>query len=70
LREKPQYHIDSTLAALQSVLRRFHEVVFADVNLPINVLWVSLRHRPGVVLEVVAAIQAKVPGALLIAHRF
>jgi hypothetical protein len=43
-------------------------VVFADLNLKLNLLWVSLRPRPGAISELVAAIRLRVPEALLVAH--
>lgn len=69
LRQKPQGSIDATFENIHWVLRRYREVVFADINLSINVLWVSLRHRPGLILEVAAAIKVRVPEALLVAQR-
>ena len=44
------------------------DVVFADLNLKLNLLWVSLRPRPGAISELVAAIRLRVPEALLVAH--
>jgi hypothetical protein len=43
-------------------------VVFAELNLALNVLWVSMEPRPGIVLTVTAAVQSRVPEALLVAH--
>ena len=69
LRNRSQPYIETTLENIQAVLGGYQEVVFADFNLPINVLWVSLRPRPGLTLEVVAAIRSRVPEALLVAQR-
>lgn len=69
LRDGPQSQIDLTLTTLEDVLRGFREVVFVNVNLPLNLLWVSLKFRPGVMLEVVSAIQFRIPTARLIAHK-
>jgi len=69
LREQPQSHIENTLRNIQSVLEECGDVVFADFNLPINVLWVSLKSRPGIALQVAAAIRARVPQAVLVAHK-
>jgi len=69
LREQSQSHIENTLRDIQSVLEQCRDVVFADFNLPINVLWVSLRCRPGITLELAAAIRARVPQAVLVAHK-
>lgn len=69
LRDKPRAQLQDALARLQMVLVRFHDVVFADLNLPLNLLWVSVRARPGVIVEVAAALQQEVPNALLVAEK-
>jgi hypothetical protein len=43
-------------------------VVFADLNLKLNVLWVSLKYRPGIMSEIVAALRAQAPEFKLVAH--
>lgn len=68
LRGRPQQHIDTTLCNLQLALAPFHDVVFVNFNLKINVLWVSANARPGIILQLVAAIQRLVPEALLVAQ--
>jgi hypothetical protein len=70
LRDKPKNQIDMMLATLEGVLKGFREVVFVNLNLPLSLLWVSLQFRPGIMLEVVSAIQIKIPGARLVAHKF
>lgn len=69
LRKKPQDQIECIASNIQAVLGRYQEVVFANINLPINLLWVSLKNRPGLMLEVAAAIQMLVPEALLVAQK-
>lgn len=44
-------------------------VVFADLNLKTNVLWVSVKPVPGICLELPAVIKFHVPEALLVSHR-
>ena len=44
------------------------EVVFADLNLQINVLWVTVQPTPGLCAELAEAIQARVPEALLVGN--
>lgn len=68
LRQQPKDYIERTVLSIETVLACYREVVFADVNLSINVLWVSLRHRSGVVLEIAGAICKRVPEALLVGH--
>ncbi|HUW28496.1 MAG TPA: hypothetical protein VMV97_07790 [Sulfuriferula sp.] len=68
LRQQPKDYIERTVLSIEAVLAGYREVVFADVNLSINVLWVSLRHRSGAVLEIAGAIRSRVPEALLVGH--
>lgn len=69
LRSKPQQAINATLNNIQKVLEQYREVVFVDLNLKINVLWVSVNCRPGIILEMVTSIQRLVPEALLVAQK-
>lgn len=70
LRARPRARVDRTTAAIQSVLRRYDKVVvFADLNLRLNLLWVSVRPVPGICLELPAAIKCRVPEAVLVGER-
>lgn len=69
LRKKPQNQIEIIANNIQSVLGHYQEVVFANINLPINLLWISLKNRPGLMLEVAAAIKLLVPEAVLVAQK-
>lgn len=68
LKHRSMEAVTQIATTIRSVLDQYTEVVFADINLPVNVLWVSFRHRPGLVLELAAAIKMRVPEALLVAH--
>lgn len=68
LRNHSRQQIESTVERLLLVLASYqHVVVFADLNLRLNLLWVSIRPRPGMCLELPAAIKEAVPEALLVA---
>lgn len=70
LRDRPSHLLDATLAQLDGVLRAHSDVVvYADLNLRLNVLWVSVRPRPGICSQLPVAIQEAVPEALLIGNR-
>lgn len=59
-----------TLDALNCVLHRYqHAVVFADLNLKMNLLWISVRPINGIILELSSAIIESVPEAKLISDR-
>ncbi len=70
LRARPLDELSERVARLQAVLLGFQEVVFVDLNLPLNLLWISLRPRPGVMLELFGALRLHVPEAKLIGHRW
>lgn len=54
------------MAGLQAVLGSYSEVVFADLNMKINILWVSLRPRSGLIEQIAVDIQLRVPEAKLV----
>jgi hypothetical protein len=68
LRTRPLIEIERASRDIQAVLALHQDVVFADLNLKLNLLWVSLRPRPGAISELVAAIRLRVPEAVLVAH--
>ena len=43
-------------------------MVFAEFNLKLNLLWVSIRSIQGIRLEIATAIQEQVPEAKLVSH--
>jgi hypothetical protein len=68
LRTRPHVEIERASRDIQAVLSLHQDVVFADLNLKLNLLWVSLRPRQGAISELVAAIRLRVPEAVLVAH--
>ena len=68
LRSRPHDEIERASRDIQAVLALHQDVVFADLNLKLNLLWVSLRPRPGAISELVAAIRLRVPEAVLVGH--
>jgi hypothetical protein len=69
LKRRAPEEINAVLSLILGVLERFQEfVVFADFNLSLNLLWVSLRSRHGVMSLIVAALRAKVPSLKLVGH--
>lgn len=70
LRARPPHLVDRVVVAIEEVLIHYRRVVvFADLNLRLNVLWVSVRPRPGICLELPAAIALRVPEAKLVAQK-
>jgi hypothetical protein len=68
LRSRPAFEIERASRDIQAVLALHQDVVFADLNLKLNLLWVSLRPRQGAISELAAAIRLRVPEAVLVAH--
>ncbi len=69
LRKQPPSHIQHVIKQIEEVLYFYrHAVVFADLNLRLNVLWVSVKPIPGICLELPAAILDRVPEARLVAQ--
>lgn len=63
-------HIQRTLHSIEKVLIAYrHAVIFADMNLRLNILWVTVKPIPGVCLELATAVKLCVPEALLVAHK-
>ena len=60
---------ENIVEKLYAVLKYYSDVVlFADLNVKLNLLWVSHRPRPGIGLEVAAMIHEQIPEAKLISH--
>lgn len=69
LRHRPAHQLQATLNKLQEIFEHYADViVFADLNLKLNVLWVSVKPRPGICLELPALIHAHIPEAKLVAQ--
>ena len=63
-------HVQRTLREIETVLNAYqHAVIFADMNLRLNILWVTVKPIPGVCLELATAVKLCVPEALLVAHK-
>ena len=70
LRDQPERRRRRVVDILQQVLSDFAPfVVFADLNLKINVLWVTVRPRPGICVDLPTAIFARIPDARLVGFR-
>jgi hypothetical protein len=67
LNKRPQHIIDITLINLQKALEPCPDVVFVNFNMKLNLLWVSVNCRNGLILELVSVIQKRVPEAMLVA---
>ena len=67
LKTKPEQVIKDTLANIDCALRQFGEqVLFANVDMKLNTLWVSFKAVPGVYGDIVATLKNSVPEAVLV----
>ena len=70
LRNRPRHLLERTVSAIEDVLASYgRTVVFADLNVQLNILWVTVRPVPGICLELPTAIKMRVPEALLVAQK-
>jgi len=68
LKSRPPEYIQRAQSHMAAVLALYPQVVFANLNMELNVLWVSHRYRSSLMLEIVGAIRQHVPEAVLVAH--
>ncbi len=67
LKTKPEQHIKDTLANIEFALKQFsNEVLFANVDMKLNTLWVSFKAVPGVYGDIVSTLRANIPEAVLV----
>lgn len=58
--------LKTKMASLQAVLVNYTEVVFADLNMRLNLLWISIQPRVGLIQTITVDIQQYLPEAKLI----
>lgn len=66
LRDLAETRLRSKVEILAEILGQYKEVVFVDLNVPLNLLWVSIKHRPGLVLELSSYVKMRIPEAKLV----
>ena len=67
LKSKPEHYIKQTLGEIEHILKQFSSrVVFANIDMKLNTLWVSFKPKPGLFVEITGAIKLRVPEALLV----
>lgn len=69
LRKKPMMQINQALRDVQLVLSHFSDVVvFAEMNVGLNLLWVSMKPVSGKRFEIAEALRCRIPEAKLVCH--
>ena len=61
MHELPDAEIADRVSGLQTVLGRYRQVVFADLNIRLNLLWVTLVPERGLIHDLMSALRQKVP---------
>ena len=68
IRDLPETEIADRASGLQAVLGRYRQVVFADLNIRLNLLWVTLVPERGLIPDLMSALRQKVPEARFVGH--
>jgi hypothetical protein len=69
LKGRSRLEMDVVARVIHGVLARFGDgVAFADFNMELRLLWVSLQCRPGLMSLVVGALRLRVPELKLVGH--
>lgn len=67
LKLKPRHHIQETLSEIEAVLNQYrHLVLFANVDMKLNTLWVSFKAQPGLFAEITTSLKLRVPEAVVV----
>ena len=67
LKTRPEQYIRDTLANIEFALKQFsNEVLFANVDMKLNTLWVSFKAVPGIYGDIVSTLKYNVPEAVLV----
>lgn len=67
LKTKPEHYIKDTLANIEFALKQFsNDILFANLDMKLNTLWVSFRAVPGVYADIVSTLKTNVPEAVLV----
>jgi hypothetical protein len=69
LRKRSEQRIQQTMQDIHRVLAGFDDsVVFAELNLRLNLLWISIRPITGIRDDIAHALRAVIPDARLVSH--
>lgn len=67
LKTRPKHYIQNTLSEIEIALKYYkHLILFANVNLKLNTLWVSFKSQPGLFTEITTSLKLHVPEAVVV----
>ena len=61
MRDLPKAEFADRVAGLQAVLGHYDQVVFADLNVRLNLLWVTVTPELGLIPDLVSALRQRLP---------
>lgn len=71
LRSGEPIHHQHALSVVDQISSEYGErLIYADLNLKLNLLWISVAGQPGLCREIAWAIQDAIPSALLVGNYF
>ena len=68
LRDLARVDFGDRVAGVQAVLGQYRQVVFADLNVPLNLLWVTLIPEFGLITTMTKSLRQRIPEARLVGH--
>jgi len=69
LRDSPKHVVEELTGKMQLLFARYgHAVRFVELNLSLNLLWVSVKPISGIRYEIASALYDIYPGARLVCH--
>lgn len=67
LKTRPENYIKDTLANIEFALKQFsNEILFANIDMNLNTLWISFKAVPGIYCDIVSTLKTNVPEAVLV----
>ena len=71
LKTRPKQHIQNTLSEINAALNQFkHLILFVNVDMKLNTLWVSFKAKPGLFAEITTALKLHVPEAMVVGDMY
>ena len=71
LKTRPKHQIQNTLSEIQAALNQFkHLILFVNVDMKLNTLWVSFKAEPGLFAKITTALKLHVPEAMVVGDMY
>ena len=71
LKTREEHVVREVIGKMEAVLKHYEkDVILADLNLKLNVLWVTVQPRKGICVEIASMIHHTIPEAKLVAQQY